>query len=97
MLAPSGGHEKALVQLLRGLKEYEALLDGSETEAAAALLVQGMSDIARGILKLSQGPFGRLDAELVAEELFPLVRDHNLSLVASESDATEVLWFPLRS
>lgn len=97
MLAPSGKHERAIVHLVRGLKEYEALLEGSETEAAAALLVQGMSDIARGILKLSQGSLGRLDAELLAEALLPLVQEHNLSLVATEPDATDVLWFPLRS
>jgi hypothetical protein len=97
MLAPNGKHEKALVQLVRGLKEYEALLEGGETEAVAALLVQGMSDIARGILKLTQGPLGRLDAELMAEDLLPLVHDHGLTLVATEPEATEVLWFPLRS
>lgn len=97
MLAPSGKHEKALVQLIRGLKEYEALLEASEAEAAAALLVQGMSDIARGILKLCQGPLGRLNPELLAQDLYPLVHDHSLSLVATEPGATEVLWFPLKT
>jgi hypothetical protein len=82
LLAPSGKDEKAIVQMLRGLQDYQQILEASDTEAARAVLKQGLSDVARGLQKLLQGPMGRLDAELLAEELAPFVHDHNLSLVA---------------
>lgn len=87
MLAPSRKDEKAIVQMLRGLQDYQKLLDANDGEAARAALIQGLSDIARGLQKLTQGPLGRLDPELLAEELEAFVLDSNLSLVGSEDDA----------
>ena len=86
MLAPSRKDEKAIVQMLRGLQDYQEILDASELEPAHAVLTQGLSDIARGLQKLLQGPMGRLDAELLAQELAPFVQDGNLSLVAATED-----------
>ena len=71
MLAPSGKDEKAIVQMLRGLQEYQQILEASDAEPARAALKQGLSDIARGLEKLIQGPMGRLDAELLAQDLAP--------------------------
>ena len=88
MLAPSRKDEKAIVQMLRGLQEYQKLLDASEGEAARAALNQGLSDIARGLQKLTQGPLGRLDPELLCEDLEPFVREGSLSLVSSEVEAS---------
>ena len=78
MLAPSRKDEKAIVQMLRGLHDYHELLDTTDGEAARAVLTQGLSDIARGLQKLMQGPLGRLDADLLAAELARFVRDNNL-------------------
>ena len=86
ILAPSGRDEKALVQILRGLQDYEKLLGATESDPARAVLTQGLSDIARGLTKLTQGPLGRLDAELLAEELAPYILDNNLSLVHADAD-----------
>ena len=86
MLAPSRKDEKAIVQMLRGLQDYQEILEASEAEAARAVLTQGLSDIARGLQKLLQGPMGRLDAELVAEELAPFFHENGLSLVAPRDD-----------
>ena len=80
MLAPSQKDEKAIVQMLRGLQDYQNLLDASGTEARA-VLNQGLSDIARGLQKLAQGPLGRLDAEILASDLAPFIVDQNLTLV----------------
>ena len=88
MLAPSRKDEKAIVQMLRGLQEYRKLLDASDGEAARAVLNQGLSDIARGLSKLSQGPLGRLDPELLREDLETFIQDPTLSLVASEDEAS---------
>ena len=85
MLAPSRKDEKAVVQMLRGLQEYQKLLDASEGEAARAALNQGLSDIARGLQKLTQGPLGRLDPELLCEDLEPFMQEGSLSLVPSEA------------
>jgi len=85
MLAPSSKNEKAIVQMLRGLQDYQNLLDASDADARAALN-QGLSDIARGLQKLAQGPLGRLDAEILANELAPFIVDHNLSLVGQNAD-----------
>ncbi len=87
MLAPSRKDEKAIVQMLRGLQEYRKLLEASEGEAARAALKQGMSDIARGLQKLAQGPLGRLDPELLAADLEPYIQDPSLSLVSSETES----------
>lgn len=86
MLAPSQKDEQAIVKLLRGLKEYRQLLDSAATPAARAVLNQGLSDIARGIQILTQGPMGRLDADLVAEELAPFLQDGPLTLVAENGE-----------
>ena len=87
LLAPSRKDEKAVVQMLRGLQEYQQLIEQSETEAARAVLNQGLSDIARGLQKLSQGPLGRLDPELLMEDLEPYVRDASLTLVSSDEES----------
>ena len=89
MLAPSRKDEKAVVQMFRGLQDYQKLLDASDGEAARAALIQGLSDIARGLQRLTQGPLGRLDADLLHEELEAFIRDSNLSLVGSEEEAPE--------
>jgi hypothetical protein len=89
MLAPSHKDEKAIVQMVRGLQDYQKLLDASDGEAARAALIQGLSDIARGLQKLTQGPLGRLDANLLLEELDAFIQDSNLSLVSSEDGAAE--------
>jgi len=86
MLAPSGKDEKALVQMLRGLQDYQKLLEASDTELARAVLNQGLSDIARGLQKLTEGPLGRLDAELVVEDLAEFVQESNLSLVETDRE-----------
>jgi hypothetical protein len=86
MLAPSRKDEKALVKMLSGLKEYHELLDSCDTTAARAILNQGLSDIARGLQTLIQGPKGRLDAELLARELEPYLHGSGLSLVDSATD-----------
>ena len=92
LLAPSSKDEKAVVQMLRGLQEYAAILEATETEAARAVLNQGLSDIARGIQKLAQGPMGRLDPELLLEDLAPYVLDSALTLVGGDSeDAREAI------
>lgn len=83
MLAPSGKDEKAIVQMLRGLQDYQQLVEATDAEAARAVLKQGLCDIARGLQKLIQGPKGRLDAELLAEDLAPFIQENNLALVAS--------------
>jgi hypothetical protein len=83
MLAPSRKDEKAIVQMLRGLQDYQNLLDASDTETRA-VLNQGLSDIARGLQKLAQGPLGRLDAEILASDLAPFVVEQNLTLVGEE-------------
>ena len=83
MLAPSGKDEKAIVQMLRGLQEYQKLLDKSDGEAARAALNQGLSDIARGLQKLTQGPLGRLDPELLNDELTRFITE-GLSLVEND-------------
>jgi hypothetical protein len=89
ILAPSGKDEKAIVQLFRGLTEYHKLLELSETDAVRAILKQGLSDIARGLQKLTQGPLGRLDAAILSEDLAPFIQDSNLSLVGSEAEAVD--------
>ena len=86
LLAPSRKDEKAIVQMLRGLQEYQQILEVSETEAARAVLNQGLSDIARGLQKLAQGPLGRLDPELLLEDLEPFCQDAALTLVTAESE-----------
>ena len=86
MLAPSRKDEKAIVQMLRGLQDYQQLLEASESEAARAVLIQGLSDIARGLQKLAQGPLGRLDAGLLAEALAPFIQENSLSLVGAEAE-----------
>jgi hypothetical protein len=86
LLAPSRKDEKAMVQMLRGLLEYREILEASDTESARAVLNQGLSDIARGLQKLAQGPLGRLDAELLLQDLEPFVQESALSLVSSESE-----------
>ncbi len=86
LLAPSRKDEKAIVQMLRGLQEYGELLEASEAEAARAVLNQGLSDIARGLQKLSQGPLGRLDPEQLHEDLASFIQDNTLSLVQSDAD-----------
>ncbi|MGD8831168.1 MAG: hypothetical protein PVF57_11245 [Pseudomonadales bacterium] len=92
MLAPSRKDEKAIVQMLRGLQEYQKLLDASEGEAPHAALSQGLSDIARGLQKLTQGPLGRLDRDLLLDDLEAFIRDSNLSLVAGTiEDAREAI------
>ena len=87
MLAPSRKDEKALVKMLSGLKEYHQLLDSCDTKAARATLKQGLCDIARGLQLLTQGPTGRLDAELLAREIEPYLQGSGLSLVGSGKDA----------
>ena len=91
LLAPSGKDEKAIVQMLRGLQDYQQILEASDAEAARAVMTQGLSDIARGLQKLLQGPMGRLNADLLAEDLAPYVQDNNLSLVAPQDDADDTL------
>ena len=86
LLAPSRKDEKAIVQMLRGLQEYQQILEVSETDAARAVLNQGLSEIARGLQKLAQGPLGRLDPELLLEDLSPFVQDPSLSLVSSDAE-----------
>ena len=86
LLAPNCKDERAIVQMLRGLQDYQELLEASDTEAARAVLNQGLSDIARGLQKLSQGPLGRLDPELLLEDLAPFVQENTLSLVESDAD-----------
>ena len=86
LLAPSRKDEKAIVQMLRGLQEYQQILEASETDAARAVLNQGLSEIARGLQKLAQGPLGRLDPELLLEDLSPFVQDPSLSLVPSDAE-----------
>jgi hypothetical protein len=86
LLAPSRKDEKAIVQMLRGLQEYQQILEVSETDAARAVLNQGLSEIARGLQKLAQGPLGRLDPELLLEDLSPFVQDPALTLVPSEAE-----------
>ena len=86
LLAPSRKDEKAIVQMLRGLQEYQQILEASETDAARAVLNQGLSEIARGLQKLAQGPLGRLDPELLLEDLSPFVQDPSLSLVSSDAE-----------
>lgn len=86
MLAPSRKDEKALVKILSGLKEYHELLESCDTNAARATLSQGLSDIARGLQILTQGPRGRLDADLLASELEPYLHGSRLSLVDSAAD-----------
>ncbi len=86
LLAPSRKDEKAIVQMLRGLQEYQQILELSDTEAARAVLNQGLSDIARGLQKLAQGPLGRLDPEMLLEDLEPFVQGTSLSLVPSDSE-----------
>ncbi|MEJ2087206.1 MAG: hypothetical protein P8Y69_01700 [Gammaproteobacteria bacterium] len=90
MLAPSRKDERAIVQMLRGLQDYQQILEASDAEPTRTVLKQGLSDIARGLQKLLQGPMGRLDAELLAQEIAPLIQDSNLSLVgAAEGDSVE--------
>jgi hypothetical protein len=93
LLAPSRKDEKAIVQMLRGLQEYQQILEASDTDAARAVLNQGLSDIARGLQKLAQGPLGRLDPELLLEDLSTFVQDASLTLVANdgtrEAEASE--------
>ncbi len=86
LLAPSRKDEKAIVQMLRGLQEYQQILEVSETEAARAVLNQGLSDIARGLQKLAQGPLGRLDPEMLLEDLSPFVQEAALTLVSSDAE-----------
>jgi hypothetical protein len=88
LLAPSRKDERAVVQMLRGLQEYQKILEASDTEPARAVLQQGLSDIARGLQKLAQGPLGRLDAELLLEDLEPFVRESALTLVGNEAEET---------
>jgi hypothetical protein len=88
LLAPSRKDERAIVQMLRGLQEYQKILEASDTEPARAVLQQGLSDIARGLQKLAQGPLGRLDAELLLEDLEPFVRESALALVGNEAEET---------
>lgn len=90
LLAPSGKDEKAIVQMLRGLQEYQKLLEASEAEATRALLNQGLSDIARGLQKLTAGPLGRLDREQLLEALAPFVQENTFSLVQSEEQTAAV-------
>ncbi|MFV2089302.1 MAG: hypothetical protein ACC642_01465 [Pseudomonadales bacterium] len=84
MLAPSGKDEKAIVQILRGLQDYRNLINTTYADPAGAALNQGLSDIARGLQKLMGGSLGRLDPEMLAEELAPFVTEGNLSLVPAE-------------
>lgn len=102
MLAPSRREEKAVVQLLRGLKEYHELLQADDCRMPHAVVIQGMSDIARGLHKLiQQGPIGRLDKDLVCAEIAAFVGEPPaagmLSLVHDETgterpaDASRVL------
>ena len=90
MLAPSRRDEKALVKMLSGLKEYHEVIDGCDTKAARATLTQGLSEIARGLQRLTEGPRGRLDAELLAREIEPFLQGSGLSLVdAREAQSAE--------
>lgn len=86
LLAPSRKDEKAIVQMLRGLQQYQQILEASDTDAARAVLNQGLSDIARGLQKLAQGPLGRLDPELLLEDLEPFAKESALTLVASDAE-----------
>jgi len=86
LLAPSGNVERAIVNMLQGLQEYQQLLDESDPETARAVLNQGLSDIARGLQALTQGPTGRLDADLLAEQLAAFTSDISLSLVQTETE-----------
>jgi len=85
LLAPSRKDERAMVQMLRGLLDYRELLAASDAEATRAVLNQGLSDIARGLQKLTQGPLGRLDAELILQDLEPFMQESALTLVTKES------------
>lgn len=89
LLSPSRKDEKAIVQILKGLQEYSQLLEASDTEAARAVLNQGLSDIARGLQKLTQGPLGRLDRDSLLEDLAPFIQDSTLMLVQNEDEAQE--------
>ena len=75
MLAPTSPDERAIVHLLRGLRGYDKLLGTSACSGRRANLAQGMSEIAGGLLKLIDGPCGRLDAELLAREIAPYLYD----------------------
>ena len=86
LLAPSRKDEKAIVQMLRGLQDYQQILEASDTEAARAVLNQGLSDIARGLQKLAQGPLGRLDPDLLLEALESFIQETALTLVPSDSE-----------
>jgi len=91
MLAPSSCDEKAIVQLLRGLQDYRELLDrarDSGSTSNTAVLAQGMAEVARGLLKLIDGPLGRLDAELVREELVSFTEQVGMSLVSTTEPAS---------
>lgn len=90
LLSPSRKEEKALVQMLKGLQEYHKFLEASDTETARAVLNQGLSDIARGLQKLTQGPLGRLEPELLLEDLAPFFQENTLSLVQSDADDAPV-------
>ncbi len=86
LLAPSRKDEKAIVQMLRGLQAYREILEATDAEAARAVLNQGLSDIARGLQKLAQGPMGRLDPELLLQDLESFIQESSLTLVGSESE-----------
>ena len=86
LLAPSGNVERAIVKMLLGFQEYQQLLDESDPETTRAILNQGLSDIARGLQTLTQGPTGRLDADLLAEQLAAFVSEVSLSLVQTETE-----------
>ena len=94
LLAPSRKDEKAIVQMLRGLQEYQQIVETSDTDAARAVLNQGLSDIARGLQKLAQGPLGRLDPELLLEDLSTFVQDASLTLVANDETGYAEVYQP---
>lgn len=80
ILAPKSKDEKAIVQILRGLQDYQHLISTPNADPARTVLNQGLSDIARGLQKLMEGSLGRLDPELLAQDLEPFVQEGNLSL-----------------
>jgi hypothetical protein len=72
MIAPRGLEEEALVQMIRGVEGYTALLSknrGAMVDDCHETLSQALGGIIESLAVLTAGPRGRLDGDRLREKL----------------------------
>jgi hypothetical protein len=72
MIAPRGLEEEALVNMIRGVEAYAALLSknrGNIDDGRHEILNHALGEIIESISDLSDGPRGRLDGDRLREKL----------------------------